>query len=97
MPSLIIVVAVATFFYKIYKHKVVKSAFYGLRAIVTGLIFYGAIKFGLSSNMVTFDLTWYTMIAWIIFVSSLFALLKLKTHPLYVIVLSGLFGAAIFS
>lgn len=97
LPSLIIVIVVATFFYKVYKHKNVKSAFYGLRAVITGLIFYGAIKFGLNSKMITLDITSYTVVVWIIFALSLFALLKLKTHPFYVIVLSGLVGMAVFS
>lgn len=97
LPSLLLVVAVATVFYKLYRHRIVKSAFYGLRPTVTGLIFYGAIKFGSSSGMITREFSFHTAAVWLIFGASLFALLKMKLHPFYVIVLSGLIGIALFT
>lgn len=97
LPSLIIVITVATIFYKLYKHHIVKSAFYGLRPTVTGLIFYGAIQFGLSSKMISWQITSYTILIWLIYAASLFALLKMKLHPFYVIILSGLVGVTVFS
>ena len=95
LPSLLIVIIVATFFYKMHKNVWVKSAFYGLRPIITGLIFYGAIRFALSNGVIgTFSSETFT--TFILFGSSLFALVYMKLHPFYVIVLAGLIGMAFF-
>ena len=96
LPSLLIVIAVAAFFYRIHGNKWVQYAFYGLRPIITGLIIYGAIRFG-ASNGVIAAVSPNMMIAVAIFAVSLFALLKMRMHPFYVIVLSGLVGAAVYS
>lgn len=95
LPSLIIVVAAAAFFYKAHQNRLVKSAFYGLRPIVTGLIVYAAIRFA-SVNGVFGGLTLHTAFALGIFAFALFAMAKLKMHPIYVILLSGIAGAAVF-
>jgi chromate transporter len=51
LPSLAIILVVAAFFYKVHDHHIVKSAFYGLRPIITGLIFYAALKFAVSNRI----------------------------------------------
>lgn len=96
LPSLILVILVAAFFYKMHENEWVQSAFYGLRAIVTGLILYGAIKFGLSNGLFGLHATSFTAISLAIFACALFALWRLKIHPIQVILLSGLIGVAIF-
>lgn len=96
LPSLIIVIGVATFFYRIHGNRWVKYAFYGLRPIITGLIIYGAIRFGISNGVIA-AVSPGMLIAVAIFAASLFALLRLKLHPFYVIVLSGLVGTAIYT
>jgi chromate transporter len=97
LPSLILVVAVATVFYKLYQHKLTKAAFYGLRPVVVGLIFYGAIKFSVSSGMISPRFTASTVTMWCIFAASLLLLWRAKLHPFYVIILSGLVGVALYS
>src|SRR5690625_145419 len=45
LPSIIIIIFVLVFFYRWFRHRHVKSFFYGLRPIITGLIAYAAIRF----------------------------------------------------
>lgn len=97
LPSLLLVILAASFFYKVYKHKTVRSAFYGLRPIVTGIIFYGAIQFAVGSGMITAKASYSSLVLWVVFAASLYALTRLRIHPFYVIVLSGLVGIAAFT
>lgn len=95
IPSLLLVI-IAIFFYRINKNKHVESAFYGLRPIITGLIGYAAIKFAISNHLVD-SVTWYSFSLLLIFLLSLFALIKLRLHPALIILMSGILGAAIYS
>lgn len=97
LPSLTLILIIATFFYKFSDNRVVKSAFYGLRPIVTGLIIYAAIKFAISNNVISLNLSWHMGSLLVIFLLSLLALLKFKWHPVFVILLSGLVGIAFYS
>jgi chromate transporter len=96
LPSLLIIVALGAVFYKIQGHTAVKSAFYGLRAIITGLIVYAALTFAYSNGLIT-TLSWHTVSLLIIYVGSLLALIRFKIHPIYVILGSGLIGMAFYS
>lgn len=96
LPSLVIIFFVATFFRKFSDNKIVKGAFYGLRPIITGLIIYAAIKFAISNDIISMKLSWHMVSLLFIFVISLLALIKLKWHPAFVIVLSGLVGIALY-
>lgn len=95
LPSLIIILIVASFFYKVYKSVWVKSAFYGLRPIITGLIFYAALTFAYENGLVS-SFSWHTVSLLAIYAVALFALIKLKTHPIVVILASGLVGIAFY-
>ncbi|MFB7139537.1 chromate transporter [Gottfriedia sp. NPDC056225] len=95
-PSLISILILATVFFRFHKHKLVKSAFYGLRPVTTGLIIYSAIRFSLSNNMIS-HLSWYTLSLILIFAISLFSLFRLKIHPICIILFSGLIGILIYS
>lgn len=95
IPSLTIILVLATFFYRFNEHRLVKSAFYGLRAIITGLIIYAAISFAYSNNLIG-SLSWETFALILIYISALVALIKFKIHPLFVIILSGIAGIIIF-
>jgi chromate transporter len=97
LPSIILVIGVATFFTKLHHYPIVKSIFYGLRPIVTSLIIYAAISFSISNNLFSLKVSWQTVSLLLIFGLSLFALLKLRWHPAYVIVLSGLVGVVLYS
>lgn len=95
LPSLLIVIIVASFFYKMDKNKLVQSAFYGLRPIITGLIIFAAIRFALSNDVIG-ELNWHTISMMAITAGALFLLLKFRTHPLIVIIISGLVGVALY-
>ena len=97
LPAMILVITVATFFIKLHHNPVVESAFYGLKPIVTSLIIFAAISFALSNNLVSLDISFDSISLLLIFGLSLFALLKLRWHPIYVIALSGLVGVVLYS
>lgn len=95
LPSLLIILIVGTIFYKIHQSMIVKSAFYGLRSIITGLIIYAAILFALNNGLVS-SFSWHTISLLFIFVLSLIALIRYRIHPVYVILLSGMAGIALY-
>lgn len=96
LPSLLIVIVVGLFFSKFDKNKWVQAAFYGLRPIITGLIMYGAIRFAVSNKII--GVMSMEMIGPLLFFGlSLLALLHFRIHPFYVILMSGLFGIAVYS
>jgi chromate transporter len=97
LPAIIIVTVIATFFSKLNHYPVIQSMFYGLRPIVTSLILFAAISLALSNQMISPDLSWHTISLILVFGLSLFALMKLRWHPAYVIILSGLVGVVLYS
>lgn len=97
LPSLILVICVAAFFIKLHHNPVVERMFYGLKPLVTSLIIFAAIKFALANNLISIDISFRSISFVIIFGLSLFALLKLRWNPVYVIILSGLVGVALYS
>ncbi|MGM0904170.1 MAG: chromate transporter [Bacillota bacterium] len=96
LPSLLLVIIIAMFFQRMSKNKHVSSAFYGLRPIITGLIGYAAIKFAITNHLLD-SISWYSTSLILIFALSLFALIKLRLHPAFVILMSGILGAAIYT
>lgn len=96
LPSLILVVAAAAFFFKLHRKRWVKSAFYGLRPVITGLVLYGAIRFGMNNIMTSGETSSFLYVSLAIFAGALVALHKFRMHPFHVIVLSGLIGAAFY-
>lgn len=97
LPSFIIVLLLAKFFRTFNHNPYVKSMFYGLKPIVTSLIVYAAFKLALSHHQINMYLSWHSFSLILIFAFSLFALLKLKWHPIYVLTLSGLVGAVLYT
>ncbi|WP_078549541.1 chromate transporter [Litchfieldia alkalitelluris] len=95
LPSLMIIITIGAIFYRIQKSLVVKSAFYGLRSIITGLIVYAAILFAKNNGLVS-SFSWHTLSLLVIFGLSLLALIRFRIHPVYVILLSGLVGVALY-
>ncbi|MEQ6377881.1 chromate transporter [Bacillaceae bacterium S4-13-58] len=96
IPSLLIILIIATFFFRFNEKPLVKSAFYGLRPIITGLIVYAAIKFAISNDVLSTEVSWHTLSLLMIFGLSLFALIKLRMHPVLVIALSGIVGVVLY-
>jgi chromate transporter len=97
IPSVILVITVAAFFLKLHQNPVVERMFYGLKPLVTSLIIFAAISFAQSNNLVTLSISFRSISLFIIFGLSLFALVKLRWNPIYVIVLSGLVGVTLYS
>lgn len=97
LPSIILVITVATFFIKLHHNSVVEAMFYGLKPLVTSLIIFAAISFAQSNNLVTLNINYQSISMLVIFGLSLFALLKLRWNPVYIIILSGLVGVALYS
>jgi chromate transporter len=97
LPAIILVIVIATFFTKFHHYPIVQSMFYGLRPIVTSLIIYAAISFALTNKLISLNVSWQTVSLLLVFGLSLFALLKLRWHPAYVIILSGLVGVVLYS
>lgn len=96
LPSLLLVLLVALFFYKLNHNRIVQSAFYGLRPVVIGLIVFAAVKFALSAGLMN-SISLHTLSLLAIFAISLFLLIKRNAHPAYVIVMAGLIGMAFYS
>lgn len=96
LPSIIIVLIIALFFNKINQSKLVQSAFYGLRPIVTSLIIYAAIHFAISNGILALDLSWHTISLFLIFLISLIGLSYYKIHPTLVILFAGIIGVIIY-
>ncbi|MGZ7440299.1 chromate transporter [Paenibacillus sp. TH7-28] len=95
LPSLIIVILLTAFFLKLQSNDWVKSSFYGLRPIVTGLIIYAAIHFGLSGRSEPL-LSWSMAGTLLIITGSLALVTKYKVHPFAVILLSAVAGIVLF-
>jgi chromate transporter len=96
LPSFLLVVIAAAFYYKLHDHPLVQSAFYGLRPIITALILYGAYRFG-ESNGLLGAWNWSVVFSFAIFAFVLIALTKFRLHPVYTILLSGLIGVAVYA
>lgn len=97
LPSIILVITIAAFFNKIHHSPIIEAMFYVIRPLVTSLIIFAAIRFGLTNHLLTLKVSFQSISLLFIFGLSLFALLKLQWNPIYVIMLSGLAGAALYS
>lgn len=95
LPSLLLITLIATLISRFHHHKMMKSAFYGLRPIITAFIIYAAIRFG-QANLYTGTVNWHFISLVLIFGLSLFALLRLRIHPILVILCSGLMGMVFY-
>lgn len=94
LPSFIFIIIIAKLFIGFEDNKIVNQAFYGLRPVIVGLIFFAAIKFTFSLEVVSaINRQVFTFL--LLFIMSLVLLIIRKTHPIYVILLSGL-GGVIF-
>ncbi|MCD9024551.1 chromate transporter [Cohnella sp. NL03-T5] len=95
LPSFILIIIVALFFYKIRGKQWVKATLYGLKPIITVLIFYAAFHLfvlGKEGSM----LNWTIGATLVIVGLAVYGLLKYKLHPLWVIAGSGLAGIILF-
>jgi len=111
VPCALIVILVATFFFKIYNHPKVSAALYGLKPVITGIIFYAAVKIALgkgivaaaSNNIIEDGVNFsiqgmhiFEVKSIIIAVLSFIILLKTRIHPIFVIITGGILGVLLF-
>ena len=96
LPSLLFILSIGMVYERFQTRLVVRSAFYGVRPIITGLIVYAAVTFALHNGMIG-PITWFSLGLIGIFLISLVALIYFRIHPLYVILLSGILGAVVYS
>lgn len=83
-PSLIIIAIVATLMKKFSDHPYVEAAWKGIRPAVVGLIMVAVISLGKET------ITSYSSI--IIALLALFLIIKIKLHPIFIIIISGILG-----
>lgn len=95
LPSLIIILIVAMFFFQIQEHPVVKSAFYGLRPVITGLILYASILFATRNGIIGGEEGFEPMYL-LISVVALIVFFFTRIHPVFVLVASGMTGVILF-
>ncbi|MEJ8304153.1 chromate transporter [Saccharibacillus sacchari] len=97
LPSLILVAVLAAFFIRLHDRLSVRSAFYGLRPVITALIVYAAISFGFGGQAEAGGLFgWETLGMLLICGGCLLAIVKYKLHPVVVLLLSAVAGIVIF-
>lgn len=97
VPSLIIVVLISIFMYKMKNQTLMDYAFYGLRPVITGLIAYAAIKFASQNDIIgglsSIHFDWIGML----FVAAgLGLILFTRINPVMIILLSGVMGVIIY-
>lgn len=111
LPCAIIVILVATFFFKVYKNPNVQYALYGLRPVITGIIFYASVKLALKNGMLfsaknTLLSNGYNIMlkgqhlfevkSILLALTSFILLTKTKIHPIVIIIGSGILGYILF-
>ncbi|MBO8171204.1 MAG: chromate transporter [Bacillaceae bacterium] len=95
LPSLMIILIVAMFFFRIQEKPLVQSAFYGLRPVITGLIFYAATVFALRNEIIGGEKL-INPLYLLILVSALLLMLFTRIHPVFIIIASGFVGVMLF-
>lgn len=94
MPSAIIMLLIATIFYRVYDNHWVQSALDGMKPALVALIAYAAVNMAMHSGLATWTASSLLPVA--IFACALLTLMKLKLHPIAVILLSGIAGIVIY-
>lgn len=95
IPSFLLVLVIGKLYQQFQKSELVSQSFYGLKPVIVSLIFYAAIKFTLSMEVMT-SISWQTVSFVIIFLLSLVYLFSKRGHPVFVIFLAGLIGIVLY-
>lgn len=111
VPCGIIVITAAKFFFKVYKHPIVKATLYGLRATITGIIVYAAVNIAIKNgillatsttliekgvNISAFGSNLFELKSLLIAIAAFLILTKTKVHPVLIILSSGIIGVILF-
>jgi len=86
----------AGFFHKLKDHQLIQSAFYGIRPVITGLIFFAGIRIALKNEFIGGEGV-IDVISILLTLSSLGLFLFTRIHPVFIIMLSGFLGIFIYS
>ena len=95
LPSLLVVIILASFLFRNNNSSWLKASFYGLRPVVTGLIIYAGLHFGFLGSKEPF-FVWSTVGTIVLCIAGFIAVSKYKLHPLLVIAASAGIGMIIF-
>ncbi|MCX7841986.1 MAG: chromate transporter [Clostridia bacterium] len=110
VPCAVIVVIVATFFFKAYNHPIVQYALNGLRPVITGIILYAGISIALKNGMlgtvpaaciqngiyISLFGGFFELKSLLIAAATFLILLKTKVQPVFIIAAAGFLGVFIF-
>ncbi len=108
IPSLILILFISKYFFKFQKHPVNNAVFYGIRPVITGLILTAAVlvaetsilkvpfSTGIFKELVVSPFSVINIGSIAILVASLIALIKIRLHPILVIIGSGVMGVVLF-
>ncbi len=94
-PSFLLVLLIGKMYQQFQKSEMVSQGLYGLKPVIVSLIFYSAIKFTLSMDVIT-NISWQSVSFVLIFLLSLLYLFSQKGHPVFVIILAGLVGVVLY-
>ncbi|CAM3500316.1 chromate transporter [Hydrogenibacillus schlegelii] len=93
VPSLFLILIFARAFFKYHRHPRVAAAFYVLRPVIAGMIFYAAASFARRNGLLSGEASWTTLLFFLVaFV--LFA--RTKLHPALVLLFSGVAGMFVY-
>lgn len=90
IPCAIIVIVVATFFFKVYNNEYVQGALKGLRPVIVGIVAYAALNMAMKNHLYT---DWSGIL---IALAAFGLLLKTKVHPIAIILGSGVLGILLY-
>lgn len=110
IPTTVLMLIVAIFFFKMYNHKAVAAAFNGIRPVIPGIILYAAVSLALKNGIIlaasdkvisngyniVMNGVYFELKSLVIAVFILLLLTKTKTAPVLLIILSGILGIIIF-
>lgn len=96
LPSFLLIIALSGFFFKFRQHKLNIMIFYGIRPVITGMIGAAAIFVARTCILNSEITTGIDFKALLILGGAFFAILKLKLHPIAVIVGAALVGVVVY-
>lgn len=111
IPCALIVILVATFFFKVYNHPRVQAALYGLRPVVTGIILYAAVNLAIKNsiiaaapnklilhgiNITALGLQLFEAKSLVITALTFGILVRTRVQPIFLILAFGVIGVFIF-
>lgn len=95
LPSLLLIIVISRLFARFQTHPVVISALYGLRSVIVGIIIFAAYKFAAGSGIIggagVIDIK-----SIVIMAVAFLLMLKTRTHPILIIIVSGAAGILLF-